>query len=378
MGRSGTTFRMRGEFMGEWVDFRAIWWIMFSPDPYRLAIRPTNRPQEDHVMQRIPSKSVCFRPRRGFTLIELLVVIAIIAILAAILFPVFAQARQAAWKTVDISNFKQTGLSIPMYVSDFDGSFPMSNTGHNPRGWGFCTPDRVWGQLVLPYVKNIDVFRSPVDGQNRDSIILPDHASYCGRTVATLTPENRTYIQLVRSNMGYNYVFLSPWRQGPAVGWRNTSATIRESEVQQTSGLIMLASSIWYRHPGSGLPQGGGNWVIEAPCAIGPDGRWLRPTDQFARGTGDGSLWHYPDGWADPTPIPGVHSWLVYGGMWPWHTQRSLAHIQRGLVDGHVIVAFADGSVRAMYPRQTAVGCRPYGRLGGRVTNMDLYLWDLD
>lgn len=316
--------------------------------------------------------------RRGFTLIELLVVIAIIAILAAILFPVFAQARKAAWKTVDISNFKQTGLSIPMYITDHDDSFPMSNSGHHPSGWGFCTPDRVWGQQVLPYVKNIDVFRSPVDGENKDSIVFRDHASYCGRTVANLTPDNKAYIQLVRSNMGYNYVFLSPWRTGRPTGNRNTSATIRESEVQQTSGMIMLASSIWDRTTGTGTPKGGGNWVVEAPCAMSPTGQWMRPTTQYATGTGDGSLWHYPEGWADPTPTPGANAWLVYGGMWPWHTQRSLATVQRGLVDGHVIVAFADGSVKAMYVRQTAVGCRAYGSLAGRVTNLDQYLWDLD
>jgi len=67
--------------------------------------------------------------KRGFTLIELLVVIAIIAILAAILFPVFAQARATARKTVCLSNVKEISLAVNMYVQDYDEMLPSSNTG---------------------------------------------------------------------------------------------------------------------------------------------------------------------------------------------------------------------------------------------------------
>ena len=73
--------------------------------------------------------------KRGFTLIELLVVIAIIAILAAILFPVFAQAKVAAKKAVDLSNTKQIALATVMYSGDFDDYFPMG-FGHNCAGGG--------------------------------------------------------------------------------------------------------------------------------------------------------------------------------------------------------------------------------------------------
>src|SRR5437588_11823617 len=72
--------------------------------------------------------------RHGFTLIELLVVIAIIAILAAILFPVFAQARESARTSSCLSNDKQIGLSIKMYASDYDEKFPMG-TYEGPRNW---------------------------------------------------------------------------------------------------------------------------------------------------------------------------------------------------------------------------------------------------
>jgi prepilin-type N-terminal cleavage/methylation domain-containing protein len=86
---------------------------------------------------------------RAFTLIELLVVIAIIAILAAILFPVFAQAKEAAKKTQSLSNTKQIGLGVMMYSGDADDAFPQSETG-----WG----DNYlpWTSVVYPYIKSGD------------------------------------------------------------------------------------------------------------------------------------------------------------------------------------------------------------------------------
>src|ERR1043166_6645950 len=74
------------------------------------------------------------RRRYAFTLIELLVVIAIIAILAAILFPVFAQARESARTTACLSNLKQIGMSIRMYSQDYDDNFPMG-TYSGSRNW---------------------------------------------------------------------------------------------------------------------------------------------------------------------------------------------------------------------------------------------------
>ncbi len=90
---------------------------------------------------------------RAFTLIELLVVIAIIAILAAILFPVFAQAREKARQTTCLSNLKQINLGVQQYVQDYDESFPRLAVYPAPaprQPWATYT----WQDAVGPYIKN--------------------------------------------------------------------------------------------------------------------------------------------------------------------------------------------------------------------------------
>jgi len=97
--------------------------------------------------------------KRAFTLIELLVVIAIIAILAAILFPVFAQAKLAAKKTQALSNTKQLGTSLQIYLGDSDDTYPYAFGSSN---W---TGQDLWCQRVQPYCKSIAIFGSPADSQ---------------------------------------------------------------------------------------------------------------------------------------------------------------------------------------------------------------------
>lgn len=122
-----------------------------------------------------------FLPRRrsGFTLIELLVVIAIIAILAAILFPVFGRARENARRSSCQSNLKQIGLGIMQYVQDYDDKYPMAyfykNNDNSSGGYVH------WTALVHPYVKSEQLYVCPSD---RNGGIAPTFA-YGGMTVSS-------------------------------------------------------------------------------------------------------------------------------------------------------------------------------------------------
>jgi prepilin-type N-terminal cleavage/methylation domain-containing protein/prepilin-type processing-associated H-X9-DG protein len=99
--------------------------------------------------------------RRGFTLIELLVVIAIIAILAAILFPVFARARENARRTSCQSNMKQIVLGIKQYLQDYDERFPS-----NPLAQSASTPG--WSVIIQPYLKNTQIYQCPSESHSPD------------------------------------------------------------------------------------------------------------------------------------------------------------------------------------------------------------------
>ncbi|MGC9318959.1 MAG: DUF1559 domain-containing protein [Armatimonadota bacterium] len=101
--------------------------------------------------------------RRGFTLIELLVVIAIIAILAAILFPVFARAREKARQASCTSNLKQLSLGLLMYMQDYDQRF-VRTSANDMNAWAAAdNPYSVWYRAIMPYVKNEQLYECPSD-----------------------------------------------------------------------------------------------------------------------------------------------------------------------------------------------------------------------
>ncbi|MBV9865310.1 MAG: DUF1559 domain-containing protein [Abitibacteriaceae bacterium] len=138
----------------------------------------------------------------GFTLIELLVVIAIIGILAAILFPVFSRAREAAKRTTCVSNVKQLGTAMLMYVSDNDHHFPP-RPADPPAGGSYpCKPCRtdggLWKTQVQPYIKNTQIFVCPSD------VGVP--ASFAADPFNTTTPQPESIAQLYGSSYCVNVV----------------------------------------------------------------------------------------------------------------------------------------------------------------------------
>jgi prepilin-type N-terminal cleavage/methylation domain-containing protein len=95
---------------------------------------------------------------KGFTLIELLVVIAIIALLAAILFPVFSRAREQARRSACLSNLKQIGLGVMQYTQDYDESYPASSVVIQETPTLLLAP---WSTVIQPYVKSTQIFVCP-------------------------------------------------------------------------------------------------------------------------------------------------------------------------------------------------------------------------
>ncbi|MBQ7256648.1 MAG: DUF1559 domain-containing protein [Abditibacteriota bacterium] len=165
--------------------------------------------------------------KKGFTLIELLVVIAIIAILAAILFPVFAQAREKARQTSCLSNCKQIGTALQLYVDDYDETVPLMWYNSNPFPTDnsypccmFTTMDFIYGgpalwttwmDAIFPYVKNRNIFICPSGGKNLAGY------GYNGNLVGgytVWTQENAKPINLAQINNSSQLTFIGDTLQG--------------------------------------------------------------------------------------------------------------------------------------------------------------------
>jgi prepilin-type N-terminal cleavage/methylation domain-containing protein/prepilin-type processing-associated H-X9-DG protein len=273
--------------------------------------------------------------RRGFTLVELLTVIGIIAILAALLFPVFASARNAARRAVCASNLRQVGLAVAQYVTDNDERLPAPLVSA-PRG--------SWAALVTPYLHSWEVLRCPgmVDATvAQQSIWRPESIFH--------SPENLS----IWCAYGWNADYLAP-APPDCMGVLSTgfgppaplAAVMKPAETVMCTG-ISLATGPGSRAGSNPLyPVRGGFYDAPSPASRGTADVCTRPS----RGWGPGSM-------LGP-----------YGGF------ESPRH------DGRGSVLFVDGHLRSMSPEQLAAGTNwtpttPNTQV--RVTDRSRYLWDL-
>jgi len=271
------------------------------------------------------------RRKEGFTLIELLVVIAIIAILAAILFPVFARAREKARQTSCLSNVKQITLAGLMYISDFDEQFPIY--AWSQLDWWYAEqaigsimsyqtepgpgPNYGWVALAYslePYMKNKQMLHCPSEKTQ-----IPGWSAY-GWSMNCLGPPE----------------FYASWWSGFGIG-----------QIKNPAGMVMLCDAAWITpeeantggtHWWSGGPYGvpwsdpmtwtdwWTHYLVAWPPVLYENSTWAGGTEDITHGVPNNWGWLFREAfWVEP--------WGLSGGTRPF--PRHNGGVNCGFVDGH-------------------------------------------
>lgn len=289
--------------------------------------------------------------KRGFTLIELLVVIAIIAVLAAILFPVFAQAKRAAKGTASISNVRQLTLTSSMYSTDNDDKMVLStayNTGQDPLKFGDSSAISPWSWLIVPYVKSGSLYDDPA-----------------GDPTPNLFSFSELVSKIVVSQYGYNYAYLSP-------NFVDVDGIVRQTTVPLTgvndpAGTVMLTSKFAY-----------------------DDSAGLKRGDFFTLGDFGAALWTTVE-----TPFCDRDNNVLCAGSWGHNdgfvndpTLEGLSDVEAGAFSGGVstraggaIVSFVDGHAKKLSLGALAAGTNWNPQIeSSSVLKLDKskYLWDIE
>lgn len=313
---------------------------------------------------------------KGFTLIELLVVIAIIAILAAILFPVFAMARESARQINCTTRFGQVGRALAAYTTDYDTYQPLLQYYALFAGGRYNPHDRVLPQLLQPYMKHWELFRCPSDPNATDellgwvrSINRDDYQCLPGRQnqeeYNRWPREKKEYCWSMVAHTGYNYAYLSPIVYDDSIRqWRSNPAPL--AKINKPGSTIAFADSVWLVNPNTGAGEGGGNWLVIAPCRYyEPPGGGER-IDTWTMLAGFSRWYDYGTCWELDRARGWLRLWLKFGGVWPWHKKS------------HANTVFVDAHAKAFTPLQLTVGCDVAPGCAGPIRQPDQYLWDMD
>lgn len=292
--------------------------------------------------------------RKAFTLIELLVVIAIIAILAAILFPVFSNAKTSAKVTQSISNHKQVMMATLMYLPDYDDTaMPLAASYSNnippvTLGVSIHVPYTTWAMMLKPYSKNSDILQDPMTKAEPAEAGLP-----------------ATTIWYFRPQMGYAFSVFSPVKS-----WSNrgTYEPINMGSLSSAAETVMFISKKDRSSTKDWLIDGTTFWMaslVAPPFCTGSSTTSqtnVNPQSYCAVNVRWGSNGYF--GGEVPTEIDGRYT----GGV---------AIRARG----KAVVAFADGHVKVLHPSQVASGTNwskttTFANI--RITDKDKYMWDID
>jgi prepilin-type N-terminal cleavage/methylation domain-containing protein/prepilin-type processing-associated H-X9-DG protein len=283
--------------------------------------------------------------QRAFTLIELLVVIAIIAILAAILFPVFAQAKMAAKKTACLSNTKQVALSAIMYGADYDDFLPLSISGSyfgdaGPRLDSILPNHAVtWVFLVQPYIKTLQMMVDPGFGDQQGIWGSGPNAWYGNQSVFP--------------QFGYNYMFLGPWNQCDNGLGRSFTVAVHPSQT-----VMFTTSEVDMPNPTKGwyAANAPGAWPIIAPAP-------------------NACIWYF-----GPNE-PWTGNWSANN---PSSIGRITSSVRTATYNNGSNVGWVDGHAKYIKDTQLAAGTdfssATYNNAnsGAQITDVSAYLWTLD
>ena len=280
--------------------------------------------------------------QRAFTLIELLVVIAIIAILAAILFPVFAQAKNAAKGTQSVSNIKQNATGTFLYAGDSDDVFPAQYMGGADDGW-----QRSWIMIQMPYTKSYGIFKDPSDSATIKADTGPKISYVANGVLSGMCNNTAGTFWKFRGVFGHN----GPTDYGSTNWYEN--GTRSQTQINEVANTVMFATK-------SKLPTGA-NGGAQDEGAFSPWGKIYQGPSTLDTGTSNTGVLAGQKNGLFSAPDP------TYKGF-----------LDRYYGSGASPVAFTDGHAKMLKPEQSVdiSGGIADANAGGCYEKKYLNMWD--